>query len=53
MYATEEDRESLITKTEDAEEWLYDAGSEVSYKVYQEKQYELMSEYSKLKNRKE
>jgi len=34
IYTSDEDREALITKTEDAEEWLYDAGSEVTYKVY-------------------
>lgn len=53
IYASEADREALIAKTEEGEDWLYDAGSDVSYKVYQEKQYDLMSDYSKLKVRKE
>jgi len=52
-YVKEEDREELITKTEDAEDWLYDAGSDVGFKVYQEKSYEMMTEYTKYKNRKE
>lgn len=33
-YSTEGDREALMTKTEDGEEWLYDQGSDVGYKVY-------------------
>lgn len=37
LYVKEEDREALIEKTEEGEEWLYDAGSDVTYKVYQEK----------------
>ena len=33
-YVKEEDREEMKAKTEEAEEWLYDAGAEVGYKVY-------------------
>jgi hypothetical protein len=50
---SEADRESLIQKTEDSEEWLYEDGSNVGYKVYQEKHYDLLADFSKIKNRKE
>lgn len=53
IYVKEADRETLLQKCEDAEEWLYDAGSDVGYKVYQEKHYDLLSEYSTYKNRKQ
>lgn len=52
-FVSESDRESLIQKTEDSEEWLYEDGSNVGYKVYQEKHYDLLADYSKIKNRKE
>ena len=51
-FVKESDRETLLQKCEDSEEWLYDAGSDVNYKVYQEKHYDLLSEYSTYKNRK-
>ena len=53
VYVKEEDRERLLQKCEDSEEWLYDDGANVGYKVYQAKHYELLSEYSTYKNRKE
>ena len=53
VYVKEEDRERLLQKCEDSEEWLYDEGASVGYKVYQAKHYELLSEYSTYKNRKE
>ena len=53
VYVKEADRETLLQKCEDAEEWLYDAGTDVGYKVYQEKHYDLLSEYSIYKNRKQ
>ena len=52
VFVKESDRETLLQKCEDSEEWLYDAGSDVNYKVYQEKHYDLLSEYSTYKNRK-
>ena len=52
VFVKESDRETLLQKCEDSEEWLYDAGSDVNYKVYQEKNYDLLSEYSTYKNRK-
>ena len=53
MYVKESDRDSLMEKLETSEEWLYDDGSDVGYKVYQEKSYDLMTDYSKFKKRKE
>ena len=53
LYIKEADRDSLMQKLEQSEEWLYDDGSDVGYKVYQEKSYELMTDYSKYKKRKE
>jgi len=50
---SESDREELLQKTEDSEEWLYEDGSNVGYKVYQEKHYALLADYSKIKNRKD
>ena len=52
VFVKESVRETLLQKCEDSEEWLYDAGSDVGYKVYQEKHYDLLSEYSTYKNRK-
>ena len=34
VYVKESDRESLMEKTETAENWLYDEGSDAGYKVY-------------------
>ena len=53
QYVKESDRDSLMDKLEKGEDWLYDEGSDVGYKVYQEKNYELLSDYSKYKKRKE
>lgn len=44
VYVDEADREALLQKLEDGEEWLYDEGSNVSHSKYQEKSYELTSE---------
>ena len=52
-FVSDEDRMELVKKTGDFEDWLYDDGSDVGYKVYQEKHYELLADYSKIKNRKE
>jgi len=52
-FVSESDREELLQKTEDSEEWLYEDGSNVGYKVYQEKHYALLADYSKIKNRKD
>ena len=52
-FVSDEDRMELVKKTGDFEDWLYDDGSDVGYKVYQEKHYDLLADYSKIKNRKE
>jgi len=41
VYAEESERESLIAKCNSGEEWIYEAGSDVSYKEYQTKGYDL------------
>lgn len=51
-YVEESERESLIEKCNAGEEWIYEAGSDVGYKEYQTKGYDLQSAYSKLKTRK-
>jgi hypothetical protein len=43
----------LVAKCNSGEEWIYEAGSDVSYKEYQTKGYELQGAYSKLKTRKQ
>ncbi len=53
VYAEESERESLIAKCNSGEEWIYEAGSDVSYKEYQTKGYDLQGAYSKLKTRKQ
>ena len=34
VYVKESDRDSLMEKLETSEEWLYDDGADVGYKVY-------------------
>lgn len=46
-YVPEADREALLQKLEDGEEWLYDEGSQVSHSKYQERSYELTKEQTK------
>lgn len=45
--------ESLHEKLEKAQDWLDDAGSDVGFKEYQTKGYDLQSDFSKLKTRKQ
>ena len=52
QYVPEADREALLKKLEDGEEWLYDEGSSASYTKYQERSYELTKEQTKLTKRK-
>lgn len=52
-YETRERIEELVQKVSDAQDWLDDAGNEVGYKEYQTKSYDLQSEFSKLKVRKQ
>lgn len=42
----------MIEKCNSGEDWLYDAGDEVSFKEYQTKGYDLGAEYNKLRIRK-
>lgn len=49
-YTTESDE--LLEKLQKASDWLDDAGSDVGYKEYQTKGYDLQADFSKLKNRK-
>ena len=52
-YVTEEDREAKLAMLEEAEDWLYEAGADVGYKTYQEKQYGLMADKTKFDKRRE
>jgi len=49
----ESERETLLQKLEDDEEWLYDEGSQLSHTKYQEKNYELTKEQTKFTKRKD
>lgn len=53
QYVGEADRENLFTMLEEAEDWLYEDGSDLGYKEYQEKQYGLMTKQTAYKKRKE
>lgn len=53
VYISEEDRDRLIGVCNDAEDWLYEDGSDAGFKVYQSRTYELRSDYSTYKNRKD
>ena len=53
VYVQESERETLIAKCNSGEDWIYEAGSDVSYKEYQTKSYDLQGAYSKLKTRKQ
>ena len=44
QYVPESEREALLTKLDEGEEWLYDEGSNVKYTVYQERSYDLTKE---------
>jgi hypothetical protein len=41
VYVEESEREKMVEKCNSGEEWIYEAGSDVSYKEYQTKGYEL------------
>jgi len=41
VYVEESEREALIGKCNSGEDWIYEAGSDVSYKEYQTKGYDL------------
>ena len=43
-YILEADREALLQKLDDGDEWLYDEGSQVHHTKYQERSYELTKE---------
>jgi len=51
-YVESADKEALLTKLDEGEEWLYDEGSSVKYTVYQERSYELTKEQTKFQKRK-
>ena len=53
MYVEESERDTLLQKLEDDEEWLYDEGSQLPHTKYQEKNYELTKEQTKFNKRKE
>jgi len=53
IYVTEEDREALLSKLEDGEEWLYDEGSQLGHTKYQDRSYELTTEMNKFNRRKD
>jgi hypoxia up-regulated 1 len=53
VYETKDEIESLVSQCNGSEDWLYEAGAEVSYKEYQTKSYPLQGAYNKLKIRKE
>jgi len=53
IYVPADERETLIKKCNEAEDWLYEDGSDVGYKVYQEKTYDLKKDYTKFKGRQE
>lgn len=52
VYEQESTIEELIAKCNDNEDWLYEAGDEVSYKEYQTKTYSMQGDFAKLKIRK-
>ena len=52
-YIADSDREALLQKLEDGEEWLYDEGSNLSHTKYQERTYELTKEKTTLTKRKD
>lgn len=52
-YVLESDREELLQKLDDGEEWLYDEGSQVHYSKYQERSYELTKEQTRFNKRKQ
>lgn len=43
----------LVAQCNEAEDWLFEGGSEAGYREYQTKTYELQAAYSKLKHRKQ
>ena len=51
VYVAEEERESLLTKLDDGEEWLYDEGAQLHHTKYQERSYELTKEMTKFNKR--
>jgi hypoxia up-regulated 1 len=51
VYVKSDDRESLLEKLEEAEDWLYGDGSDMGYKEYQSKQYDLNTQFTPLKKR--
>jgi hypothetical protein len=53
VYDTPQGLEKLAEKVRDSEEWLDDQGPKTGYKEYQSRSYELLGDFSKLKNRKE
>lgn len=52
VYEEESTIGDLIAKCNDNEDWLYEAGAEVSYKEYQTKTYDMQGAFAKLKIRK-
>ena len=52
QYVKEEEREDLLQKLEDAEDWLYGDGSDLGYKEYQNKRYDLQVLYTPIVKRK-
>ena len=52
-YVEESEREALLTKLDEGEEWLYDDGANVAYTKYQERTYELTSEQTKFNKRRD
>jgi len=52
-YVPEADRESLVEKCTEGEDWIYEDGAEAGFKVYQSRTYELRSDYSRFLSRKE
>ena len=52
VYVKSEDKEALLEELEQAEDWLYGDGSDLGYKEYQSKQYDLNVKYTPLKTRK-
>lgn len=53
VYDTPQGIEIALQKVSEASDWLDDAGPKVGYKEYQSRSYELLGDFSKLKNRKE
>lgn len=52
-YVPEAEREALLTKLDEGEDWLYDDGSSVHYSKYQERSYELTKEQTKFNKRRD